>query len=1000
MKNYFTKFSALLVVMLFGLSMTAQRTVTGVVTDAENNEPLIGANVIVKGTSNGTITDIDGAFSVKVPDGIDVIIFSYTGYIDQAIVLGASNTLNVSLAPGALLDEVVVIGYGAVKKRDVTGSVASLKEADFNQGVITSPDQLLQSRVAGVNITNNSGQPGGQATVKIRGNNSIRAGANPLYVIDGVPLDGRTAQAGLLSTDIGAIAQSNPLNFINAADIASIDVLKDASSSAIYGARASNGVILITTKKARNGEPSVNFNTSVGTSSILKKYDVLDGNGYRDALSRYNSAATAGEEPFLNDDGSLKGDGGGNVDAMDAILRNGTAQNYNLSVGTGGSNYNVRFSGGYQDIKGIVKESGIKRYLASLNSNFTLLDGKAGMDAFLIASHTLEDIAPISTNAGFTGNLVGQALQWNPTVPLMTDGEFTTSINNPLVGNTTINPLQLLAAHKEQAKVNTVLANLSPYVNITDNLQYRYRLGLNYGVGVSRGGISGDVNVQGIEGEGLAGISNTELLTNLHTHTLNYTQDINDNISFGALVGYEYQKFDYKGYALAGRGFTVQDFDNTNAVQNSQNANKRFFSFADPISELQSYFGRVNMNISDKYLITATVRADGSSKFGENNKYGVFPSIGVAWNLINEDFLSGSELFDDLKVRVGYGVTGNQEFPSGAAQQRYGLTENGGTLLENVANPDLKWESSNTFNVGLDFGMFDYALTGTIEYYNRKTNDLLLDPFVSEPGPSVKAWRNIDGSIVNNGLEIALNSFLVNKENLTVNVGANVSFLNNEFVDYTGAPILAGDLFGQGSTGAFVQRMQAGSALNTFYVREHNGIGADGLSSFTAEGEEFYEKGDPNADIVLGFNAGFTANALSFNMNWNGAFGHQLYNNTAMSVISIGNLGNRNIDAALMDGDVLESPSNPITSSSRYLENGDFLKLANATLSYNLGDISKLKDVRLSLTGQNLLVLTNYTGFDPEVNTVNLRSGVPSSGIEYIPYPSARTFLVGLNVSF
>lgn len=985
MKRTLTKFMFLLVLVL-GVSHTyAQRSVSGKVTDAKTGDPLIGANVLVKGTSTGTITDLDGMYTINAAVGT-TLVFSYTGYSNQEAVVGASGNIDVSLQEGSVLDEVVIVGYGSQKKRDVTGAVASLKERDFNQGVVTSADQLLQNRVAGVNIINNSGQPGGEATVKIRGNNSIRAGASPLYVVDGVPLDGRTAKASLsLSGDLGRIASSNPLNFINPSDIASIDVLKDASSAAIYGSRASNGVILITTKKAKTGAPKVDLGVSLGTSSVLKKYDVLTADEYRGALTKY---------------GLTSGDGKGSVDAFDQITRNGINQNYNISIGGGTETSTYRFSGGYQDIQGIIKESGIKRYTASFNSNFKLLDGKLGMDAMLIASQTIEDIAPISTDAGFTGNLVGQALQWNPTIPLTTNGAFTTAKNNSLVGATTINPLQMLDAHYETAKTTTTLANISPYWNISDNLVYRYRLGINYGLGNTRSVISGLLNSQGIEGEGAAGFANNQLLSTIQSHTLNFTKAVNDDLNVDFIAGYEYQKFDFSGYALSGRGFAILDFDNANAIQNSDNANKRFYSFADPISELQSYFGRANFGYKGKYNLTATVRADGSSKFGENNKYGIFPSVGASWNIKAEDFLADDDNISDLKLRLGWGTTGNQEFPSGSAQERYGLTENGGSILENVANPDLRWESSTTLNFGLDFGMFSNKLTGSIDYYNRVTNDLLLDPSVSEPGPAVRAWKNIDGEVVNSGLELSLNAQLISQENFGWYLGGNVSFLNNEFRNYSGPPILTGNLFGQGSSGAYVQEMKNGYPLNTFFVREYLGLDETGNSEYTDGGDTFVAAGDPNANIILGISTGVEVGKLNFNMNWNGAFGHQLYNNTAMSVLPIGNLGSRNIDSKLLEGDIKESSANPITSSTRYIEDGDFIKLANATLSYDLGKVSKLSNVRLSLTGQNLLVITNYSGFDPEVNTVNLRNGIPSSGIEYIPYPSARSLIFGLNVSF
>lgn len=959
----------------------AQRTITGTVVD-NTGEPLIGANVLIKGTSSGTITDIDGQYTIRASDG-DVLVFSYTGYQTQEIAVSGQNTVDITLAQGQLLDEIVVVGYGTSRREDVTGSVASLNSDKFNKGIFTAPDQLLQGRLAGVYVINNSGQPGGETTVKIRGNNSIRAGADPLYVVDGVPLDGRSARAALFSTDLGTIPNSNPLNFLNPADIETITVLKDASAAAIFGSRAANGVVQVTTKKAQSEQPVVDVGVSFGVSNILKKYDVLSGDEYRAALADYG----------------ITGDGGADVDAMDEILHNGVTQNYSISVGGSGENNRYRLSFGLSDIEGIVRESGITKYNAALNSSFDLFDDKAGIDVFMVANHAVESIAPISTDAGFTGNLIGQALQWNPTVPLFApNGDFTKGENNPLVGETTINPLELLAAHDEISNLTTILGSISPYIDIVKGLQYRYRYGVNYGRGLTRGNVRGYVNVQGIEGEGFAAISTAQLVSQLHTHTVTYTKDLSSDLTFTGLVGYEYQKFNYRGEAFAGRGFAVLDRDNTLNLQNADPDQRLVFSYADPISELQSYFGRVNFGLRDKYFLTATIRGDGSSKFGENNRYGYFPSVAVLWKISNEDFLQGG-VFDDLKLRLGWGQTGNQEFPAGAAQARFAF-DGQAVAQENAPNPDLKWETSTTINAGLDFAILDYKLSGTIEYFNRVTNDLLLDPFVSEPGPAVRAWRNIDGEVVNSGLEIALNAFIIEQSNLRLQLGANVSFLSNEFREFTGADIIAGQLFGQGTSNATAQVMTSGQPLNVFYTREFQGLDESGNSIYTANGDELFFLGDPNADIVLGVTAGLDIDRLSFGLNFNGAFGHQLYNNTAMSVIPIGNLGTRNVDANLIGGPVRESVANAITPSSRYIEDGDFIKLANATLAYNFGAVRSFNDVRLSLTGQNLFVITDYTGFDPEVNTVNLRNGIPSNGIEYIPYPSARSFLLTLAFSF
>jgi len=447
---------------------------------------------------------------------------------------------------------------------------------------------------------------------------------------------------------------------------------------------------------------------------------------------------------------------------------------------------------------------------------------------------------------------------------------------------------------------------------------------------------------------------------------------------------------------MSGRGFAITDFTNSNAVQNGANSNRIIYSFADPISELQSYFGRVNLNISDKYLLTGTVRADGSTKFGENNKYGIFPSVAARWNLHNEGFLKDGA-FNNLAVRVGWGQTGNQEFP--AALERFDLLGNGSVQQANVANPNLKWETSTTLNVGLDFALFDYALSGTVEYFTRTSTDLLLDPFVSEPGPAVRAWQNIAGEVYNSGLELGLTAYVLNKDDLQLSIGGNVAFLNNEFRGYEGADLFVGQLFGQGSSGATVQVMADGLPLNTYQTRDFTGLDDTGTSVYANDGELVETFGDPNADVVAGLSLNLNASGFFASLNFNGAYGHQLYNNTKMSVIPIGNLGNRNVDANLIGG-TQESTANPIAASSRYIEEGSFTKLANATIGYNIGDVGPLKGLGVALTGQNLFILTEYTGFDPEINTVNLVNGIPSSGVEYIPYPSARTFVLSLNASF
>ncbi len=979
-KNYM-KWLPLLVFLLMAQAALAQRTITGTVTDAGNGEPLIGANVLVAGTSSGAVTDFDGKYSVSVPEGYNELIFSYTGYNPTRVQIGASDVMDIQLEAGEVLDEVVVVGYGAVQKRDLTGAVASLKEEDFVDGAITSPDQLLQGKVSGVQFLNNSGQPGGAATLRIRGNASVRTGNQPLYVVDGIPLDGRNARPGANFGLGDNTPGANPLNFINPNDIQSIEILKDASAAAIYGARGANGVVLITTKRGKTGDPTIQFNVSGGVSDVLKEYDVLDGDEYRDALQQY---------------GLSGGDFGDNVDAFDEITRTGTIQDYNFSISGGNQNGNYRVSAGYFDQAGIIDESGFEKFTGSINGSYRFLESKRlRLDFNLLAAHTIEDIAPISTNAGFEGSLVGQALQWNPTQPLF-NPDGTLFIER---GGSQINPLGMLAAHDDQANITTVLGSISPSFEIIDGLTYRFLYSINQQVGERRASVKSFLNIQGIEDLGQATIANNTLTTQQFTHTLSYNTDLTSAINLDAVIGYEYMDFRNQGSSMTGRGFVTDDIDLTNIIQSTNRETRAISSFADPTNELQSFFGRANFNFADRYLFTATVRADGSSKFGEDNKYGVFPSFAAAWNIHNEPFL-GTGLFDQLKLRVGWGQVGNQEFPAGSAQARFAVGDQGDVSQANVDNPELQWETSTTFNVGVDFALFDYKLTGTVEYFNRQTEDLLFNFEAIQPAPATRFWVNLPGNVLNDGVELSLNGFLVDNERVSWQLGGNVAFLNNELRDYNGPIVETGAIFGQGVTGARVQRLENGQPLNAFFVRDWQRIGEDGLDVLVDDGNTSFFLGDPNPDVLLGINTSVRFGRFNLIANFNGAFGHQIYNNTANTVLPIGNLGSRNIDAALLDSENQESIANSVKTSDRYLEDADYLRFTNATLSYDFGNLGNtIRNLRVFVTGQNLFVLTDYSGFDPEINTVNVVDGVPSFGIEYVPYPTPRNILFGVNFS-
>jgi len=973
--------------------------VKGFVKD-DAGQPIAGATVTVKNLQTdftaGTQTDATGFFHfTRLPDGDKYsFIISNVGFETQTLSgyklqKQADVSLIVKLkSQVSSLDQVVVVGYGTARKKDLTGAVASIAAKDFNKGTYTSPDQLIQGKVSGVQIINNSGQPGGAATIKIRGNSAITGSGLPLFVVDGVPLDNRSARPGLVVTGLGTSPDGNPLNFLNPADIASMEVLKDASATAIYGSRAAYGVVIINTKRGQTGQPKIDIGSSVGVSSIAKKIKILDADQYRQAISYY------GVSP-LNDLGS-------SVDALSSILQTGVQQNHTVAVSGGTDAARYRLSTGYQDQDGIIRKTGFTKYSTSFSANLKFLDSKKlGVDFNVTSSQYIEQIAPITTDAGSTGSLLQHALQWNPTQPLVkADG----SLN--ILAGTVINPLAMSEAYNDKSKVTTVLGSISPYYKINKWLEYRMLYSINYGTGIRRTSIRQDINIAAYQGRGWASISNNELITQQATHTLNFNKSIAHNLNLNALVGYEYMKYTSKGSAMSAigppSGFGMYGLDYTNYLQYSSTAGRTISSFVDPTNELQSYFGRAIFNYMDKYLLTATFRADGSSKFGENNKYGYFPSFSAAWNIDKEKFFKIPAI-SQFKLRAGWGKTGNQEFPAGSSQARYSFTDNGGLGQVNNPNPDLKWQSDEQYNIGLDVTAFNNRISATVDYFNKKTTDLLFPSAPIQPAPpgSVTRWVNLDGNIVNKGLEAAVNASIIAKKDFSWDFGVNATFISNK-VSGLSAPILTGALTGQGLSAVTVEVIQNGYPINAFVTRKFIGIDpATGQSMYADNGNTFYEVGNPNPKTLLGLNTTLRYKKLALIVNMNGSFGQDIYNNTANAILDVASInGGRNIGLSVFQSPVKESVTNPVTASSRYIESGNYLKMSNATITYNIGNLGKIfKGVTVYVTGQNLFVITKYTGFDPEVNVNKGVNNIPSLGIDLTPYPSARTFLFGVNFS-
>ncbi len=972
--NYFSKW--LLVVLAMGLCnfAIAQKSISGTITDATSGEALIGANILVKGTSTGTVTDFDGNYSLNVPAGSDELEISYTGYATQTVVIGGRTNVNIELSAGELLDEVVVVGYGTQRKQDATGAIVALGEDDFQKGVISSPEQLLQGRAAGVQITQSSGEPGAGINIRIRGTSSVRGGNGPLFVVDGVPLSNDNTTSGGADVGAGSSSARNPLNFINPDDIENISVLKDASAAAIYGARGANGVVLITTKKGKAGQSNMSLSVSGSASTVQNRIDLVSAGDYPALATAAGASATTS-------------DYGSSTDWQDEIFRTGFSKQYALSYGGGTESTNYRFSLGYLDQEGVVKGSSLERLSARINASHKLLNDRIELSVQATGARVNDVYAPITNNAGFEGDLVGAALQANPTLPVFNaDGDPLQEFPG---GGNFRNPVAMLQYIDDTGKTTSVLANFSGKWNITDALNYKITYGISNADGVRRTGTSPLLNFNDVLGIGRARIDNRYINTELIEHTLGFNTEVGTAGRIDAVLGFSYQEFNNRGDAVEARFFRRDDIliDDIDGVDRDNNPTA-INGFSDNnTEELQSYFGRVNYVVSDALSLTATLRIDGSTKFGANNKYGTFPSFAAAYR-INDDF----------KIRAGYGVTGNQEFPGRASRAIFNARD----VLVSLPNPDLQWEESSQINVGLDYNFANGRFNGSLDYFTKSTTDLIFQTDVPEgqPAGAPRQFVNLpNGKVVNSGVELTLNAQIVNKATMSWEVAFVGSYLHNEVKDFDGF-VNTGTINGQGLTGAYAQRIANGQPLFAFYMREFLGYNDAGQAIY-ANNSNLNFLGDPLPDVNIGIRNSFNFGKLDFSFFLQGVFGFQVYNNTANAIFLKGNLRNgRNLTNEIANSG--ESPLNFGEVSSRFLEKGDFVRLQNASLGYtfDMSNVSGISSFRVYLTGQNLLLFTEYSGFDPEVNTDKSLDGVPSLGIDYTAYPSARTFTLGANVGF
>jgi TonB-linked SusC/RagA family outer membrane protein len=1016
------RYTTLLLFFVTSVALAQERVVTGKVTSGDDGSAIPGVNILEKGTSNGTVSDVEGNYRISVKSNA-TLVFSFVGYAAQEVAVGSQNSLNVSLqADVTALSEVVVVGYGTTKIKDATGAVVSLNNESFNKGVISTPEQLFQGRTPGVTITPSSGEPGAATTINIRGTSSIRGNQDPLYVIDGVPVDNGSGTSATASGVEGNSTPKNPLLFLNPNDIESISILKDASSAAIYGSRGANGVILITTKSGKGagkgGAFSFSAYTSLGTAA--KKYDLLNASDFLAGVKAANIAA--GTSPA---DAALAVAGppvnqGSSTNWQDQILRTAVSNGYNLGWGMSNGGSALRLSGSYDNQQGIIKNSGLQRLTGRVNFSQKLLDDKLRFDVSFTASNVKNTYAPLTNNAGYQGSLMGAAISFNPTAPIHnSDGTFF----DPKDGNR--NPAEMLSYFSDKDNINRYLGSISGSYQLATGLVFKSTFGYNKSTSLrkafadprlSSNAFGGTTTVFGvnynnqIEGNGRATYqhqSNSSILTE---QTLTYDKTIGKSL-INAVAGYSFQDFvnDYSSEVAWGLKTPVTGA-NGNFVKDINNFTNRDINSLPSYSKysLQSFFGRVNYTINDKYFVTGTVRVDGSSKFGANNRYGTFPAFAGKWKLNKEAFAENSigKVFSEFGLRANWGQIGSQDGLGAYDAVDYSekaIPRGGSTPSTNFlhqGNKDLKWETATTTGLGLDWATSNSRLSGTVEYYHTQRKNLLF--FGPVPGgfsASTYAYQNLPGYVLNKGLEFSVRYEAIVKSKFNWNIAYNMTFFKNTMKDFTQPPVNTGAVSGQGLSGAYAQTITNGYSLFTWKMPVFTGFDANGYATYADGGKDALLK-----SALPTFTAGLTNN-FSYG-NWNLSLflttsrGFYVYNNTANALFLKGSLKTaHNVTYDVLNSN--ESPINPGSVSTRFLEKGDFIRLQNAQLGYTFKMNSKvIKTLSANITGQNLFLITKYNGLDPEINVDKNINGVPSRGFDYAGYPRPRTVTLGINVGF
>lgn len=959
----------------------AQQRVSGTVTDGETGQPMPGVGVIIKGTTTGAYTDDAGKFSLPVATADAVLIFRSYGYQTQEVAVSGSGEVNVTLVSDVQsLGEVVLIGYGTQKKGDLTGSVVAVNAEDFVQGNIATPEQLINGKVAGVQITPNGGAPGSGSRIRIRGGASLNANNDPLIVIDGVPIE-----TGTIS------GSANPLSFINPSDIESFNVLKDASATAIYGSRASNGVIIITTKKGKGGDKlRVNFSTVLSSAHKTGTVDVLSADEFRQVVNERGSAA---QQALM---------GNANTNWQEEIYRVAYSQDNNLSLTGSVKNLPYRVSVGFLNQNGILKTSNMKRTSASIGLTPSLLNDHLRIDINLKG-------ALVNNNFADQG-AIGSAFSFDPTQPVRSDIGFGGYFEwlDPATGNPNTlaprNPVGLLETRTDQSTVLRSIGNAQLDYRFHFLPDLRANLNLGYDVSSSEGQryVPADVASAFARGGVDASYTQSRINTTLEFY-LNYVKELKAIDSrIDIMGGYSYQDFIRESTDIDLNLRTPADTF-TNSYYKSQNT-------------LVSFYGRLNYSLKNRYLLTLTVREDGSSRFSPETRWGFFPSAALAWKVKEEGFLRNVDAVSDLKVRLGYGVTGQQEvFGDYPYLARYTPSENNaqyqlGNVFYTTLRPEgydanIKWEETETYNAGLDYGFAGGRIYGSIDYYFKRTKDLLsVIPVPAGSNLTNQILTNV-GNIENEGVEFAINFNPVRNDDWNIDFGFNVTYNRNtitnltqvEVEDYQG--VATGGI--SGGVGNTIQIHTVGFPTNSFYVYrqvyDETGKPIEGLyEDINQDGvitpDDRYRYKNPNPNYFIGSTLQASYRRLSLSLVVRGNIGNYIYNNVNSNTGVYRSITNSIAVLNNMGSDVLNSGfTNNQYFSDYYIENGSFLRMDNAVLGYNLdGLLGEKIRLQVSLIGQNLFVITKYSGLDPEI----------AGGIDNNLYPVPRTISLGINLNF